>query len=257
MAEKEEKGFLNRWSARKQARRRDEPLPPEPGEESAASAPDISEEEAAARQKEIDDYVASLPEPESLSYDSDFTAFFMEGVPEVLKRRAMRVLWRSNPVLANLDGLIDYGEDFTDKATVVPNLKTLYRVGKGMFTDEDLIKEERRRAGLPPEEPVAAQESAQNAKSADEPPEETAESAGESTSEADSDPMDSEGPATDSKLVDEAEAQPAETPAPARVGEPGDKAASPRAQARPGRAPVGKKRPALARRWGPPGDPSS
>lgn len=253
MAEKEEKGFLNRWSARKQARRRDEPLPPEPGEESAASAPDISEEEAAARQKEIDDYVASLPEPESLSYDSDFTAFFKEGVPEVLKRRAMRVLWRSNPVLANLDGLIDYGEDFTDKATVVPNLKTLYRVGKGMFTDEDLIKEERRRAGLPPEEPVEAQETAQNANTADEPPEETAESA----AEADSDPAISETAAAGSNLVDEAEAQPTETPAPEHVGEPGDKAASLRAQARPGGAPVGKKRPALARRWGPPGDPSS
>ncbi|MEJ1995594.1 MAG: DUF3306 domain-containing protein [Limibacillus sp.] len=253
MAEKEEKGFLNRWSARKQARRLDEPLPPEPGEESPARAPELSEEEAAARQKEIDDYVASLPEPESLSYDSDFTAFFKEGVPEVLKRRAMRVLWRSNPVLANLDGLIDYGEDFTDKATVVPNLKTLYRVGKGMFTDEDLIKEERRRAGLPPEEPLEAQETAQSGKTTDESPEETA----EFPTEAGSDPAVSEAATADSGLVDEAEAQPSETPAPERVGEPGDKAASPRPHARSANLPVGKKRPALARRWGPPGDPSS
>jgi hypothetical protein len=34
--------------------------------------------------------------------------------------------------LANVDGLVDYGEDFTDAATVIENLQTAYQVGKGM-----------------------------------------------------------------------------------------------------------------------------
>ena len=36
-------------------------------------------------------------------------------------------------MLANLDGLIEYGEDYTDKATVIENLQTTYQVGKGML----------------------------------------------------------------------------------------------------------------------------
>ena len=41
-------------------------------------------------------------------------------------------MWLANPALANLDGLLDYGEDFTDSATVIENLQTAYQVGKGM-----------------------------------------------------------------------------------------------------------------------------
>jgi len=54
-------------------------------------------------------------------------------VPEAIRRRALRTLWRSNPVLANVDMLVDYGEDFTDSATVVANMQTAYQVGKGML----------------------------------------------------------------------------------------------------------------------------
>ena len=43
---------------------------------------------------------------------------------------ALRRLWKVNPVLANVDGLVEYGEDFTDSATVVENLQTTYQVGK-------------------------------------------------------------------------------------------------------------------------------
>jgi hypothetical protein len=53
-------------------------------------------------------------------------------VPERIRRRALRRLWLSNPVLANLDTLVEYGEDYTDAATVVENLSTAYQVGKGM-----------------------------------------------------------------------------------------------------------------------------
>lgn len=75
-----------------------------------------------------------LPDPDSLKMGDDFSAFMGKAVPDRIRRRALRTLWRSNPTLANIDGLVDYGEDFTDSATVVENLQTAYQVGKGMLT---------------------------------------------------------------------------------------------------------------------------
>ncbi|MEM9249463.1 MAG: DUF3306 domain-containing protein [Pseudomonadota bacterium] len=74
-----------------------------------------------------------LQDPDTLAHGDDFSAFLRSEVPDRLRRRALRRLWRSNPVLANLDSLVDYGEDFTDAATVVENMQTAYRVGKGML----------------------------------------------------------------------------------------------------------------------------
>jgi hypothetical protein len=74
-----------------------------------------------------------LPDPDSLTKGDDFSAFMARAVPEHLRRRALRKLWVSNPVLANLDGLVDHGEDYTDAATVMPDMKTAYQVGKGMM----------------------------------------------------------------------------------------------------------------------------
>ncbi len=73
-----------------------------------------------------------LPDPDGLKAGDDFAAFLRREVPEVLRRRALRQLWKSNPVLANLDGLLDHGEDFSDAATVKPAMQTVYRVGRGM-----------------------------------------------------------------------------------------------------------------------------
>ena len=74
-----------------------------------------------------------LPDPDSLGQGDDFAAFMGRAVPEHLRRRALRKLWVSNPVLANLDGLVDHGEDYTDAATVIPGMQTAYQVGKGMM----------------------------------------------------------------------------------------------------------------------------
>jgi hypothetical protein len=73
-------------------------------------------------------------------------------VPDRLRRRALRVLWRSNPTLANLDALVDYGEDFTDKAMCVENRHTAYQVGKGMLTHVLKMAEEAEAKENPPEE---------------------------------------------------------------------------------------------------------
>ena len=73
-----------------------------------------------------------LPNPDEMEMGDDFSAFMSKAVPDRLRRRALRRLWLANPALANLDGLLDYGEDFTDSATVIENLQTAYQVGKGM-----------------------------------------------------------------------------------------------------------------------------
>ena len=111
--------------------------------EKARDDESVEEERRALAEKPDEEVLAelNLPDPDSLGEGDDFTAFMTRAVPERLRRRALRRLWLSNPVLANLDELVDYGEDFTDAATVVENLQTVYRVGKGMVRDEDLESE--------------------------------------------------------------------------------------------------------------------
>ncbi|MEL6782472.1 MAG: DUF3306 domain-containing protein [Pseudomonadota bacterium] len=75
-----------------------------------------------------------LPEPETLDSPEAVREFMKAELPQRLKTRALRRLWRLNPILANVDGLVDYGEDYTDAALVVENLQTVYQVGKGMMT---------------------------------------------------------------------------------------------------------------------------
>jgi len=81
-----------------------------------------------------------LPDPDTLGAGDDFRTFMAKAVPERLRQKALRRLWLSNPTLANVDGLVDYGQDFTDAAMVIPDMRTVYKVGQGMierFTSDD------------------------------------------------------------------------------------------------------------------------
>jgi hypothetical protein len=123
----EEKGFLSRWSDRKLNVEPDgtEPL-------SSESLPEKkSEEEFEGKTDEEILSILELPEPETLKL-GDTVEKFMDGrVPERIRLRALRAFWKTNPVLANIDGLDEYCEDYTDAALVVENLQTIYQVGKG------------------------------------------------------------------------------------------------------------------------------
>jgi len=89
--------------------------------------------EAAMAEKTDADICAELdlPDPAQLGPGDDFTAFLKSEVPERLRRVALRKLWLSNPALANVDGLVDYGEDFTMGTGAGEVLATAYKVGKG------------------------------------------------------------------------------------------------------------------------------
>ena len=117
------------WERRKAAVRAEDAA-----EERAKIAADEAEEQARLGQKSDEEVLRELdlPDPDSLAEGDDFSVFLKRTVPERIRLRALRRLWTTNPVLANLDGLIDYGEDFTDAATVIENLQTAYRVGEGM-----------------------------------------------------------------------------------------------------------------------------
>ena len=120
MAEGE--GVLGRWSRLKQEARLREPDVPE----------ESGTPEAVANEPPLE-----LPDIDSLDADSDFSPFLSGDVPEALQRLALRKLWRLDPVFANLDGLVDYGEDFTDAATVMEGMRTAYKVGKGFGEEVD------------------------------------------------------------------------------------------------------------------------
>lgn len=123
-------------AAEKQAERQAEVRKAELAETEAARAElqDLSDEQLLEK--------LDLPDPDTLEPGDDFTAFLRDAVPEHLRRRALRRLWRSNPVLANLDGLNDYDGDYTNAATDAPGLKTAYRVGKGLLKHVEALAAE-------------------------------------------------------------------------------------------------------------------
>lgn len=125
-----QKGF---WSRRKEAVRQAEEA--EKAQEQAA----LEARQRAELEEKSDEEILEelgLPDPDTLQKDDDFSAFLGKTVPERLRRRALRRLWVSNPVLANLDGLNDYEEDFTDAASAMDVVRTAYKVGRGFLMEE-------------------------------------------------------------------------------------------------------------------------
>lgn len=176
MADLSASGFLARWARRKALARiagelqreevhpppvagADEPVPETGGAPAPAPVGPSPEERPGE-----EDAGPVLPDIESLTRESDFTVFMAEGVPVDLRNRALRKLWRLDPVFANLDGLNDYDDDYTDAAVAAGVVRTAYRVGRGFLGQldagegeglvteegEDLVTEERE--GLDAEE---------------------------------------------------------------------------------------------------------
>ena len=119
----EQEGFLTRWSRRKAQALRGEELA-EPAEDEDETAPQAaatadttapaSDEGAAAEPAaEAADALPELPPLESLSADSDYSAFLGKGVPADLRQKALRKLFHSAKFNIR-DGLDDYDLDFSN-----------------------------------------------------------------------------------------------------------------------------------------------
>ena len=132
-------GRFSRWSKRKIAVAREEASSDEPQEN-----PVVSSEEQAERDAELQAELqanceaAEAVDLESLNEESDFSVFMKAGVPEMLKKQAMAALWRTSPIFANVDGLVDYGEDFANPDLNMKVFKSAYQAGRGYL---DLFKE--------------------------------------------------------------------------------------------------------------------
>lgn len=155
----EDDGLFSRWSRRKRlvAEENRSAGSTEPTETTLDEPEPESEEDEAVLLERF-----GLPVPESLKTGDDFTVFMQAGVPGFLRKRALRVLWRSNPVLANLDGLNDYDADFRSPELTGKVLATGYKIGRGFLKDEvtqEILhnNDVEKQAGEPFEEEAAAQ----------------------------------------------------------------------------------------------------
>jgi hypothetical protein len=123
---------LSRWSQRKLAARRGEAAEEAPRDDGKPAAP---VEQSADANPAAAEEAPVLPPVEELTRDSDYTVFLAKNVPESIKNAALRTLWRSDPVFANLDGLNDYCEDLNATYTPITLAQTAYKVGKGYFDE--------------------------------------------------------------------------------------------------------------------------
>lgn len=128
-------------------------------EERAAEDAVISKQhEALAEKTEVEVLEElGLPDPDAMVQGDDFKAFLRKAVPEHLRKRALRTLWRSNPVLACVDGLNDYDDDYLTGSFGQGPISTTYQVGKGMLSHLREV-ERQKQALLAPDEEVVVLE---------------------------------------------------------------------------------------------------
>lgn len=91
-----------------------------------------------------------LPDLATLTAESDYTVFLAEGVAEETQRQALRILWRSDPVLANVSGLNDYDDDYRAIGTVQQVVETVYRAGAGYLEQLAAAADEETAEAAPP-----------------------------------------------------------------------------------------------------------
>jgi len=133
-AKSDDRGFLSRWSARKTQIARGTPVSEDKFDEDSqvdatGGAEESDEEKALSDAELLEKY--ELPNPEGINEESGLDQFFDGQTPERLKQLALRRLWRINPFFGVVDEMVEYGEDYTDAATVIDGMQTAYQAGKG------------------------------------------------------------------------------------------------------------------------------
>jgi len=157
-------GFLSRWSTRKAQIARGEDVAEENVDNDAEAlavghdGASESEEEAALSDAELLEKY-ELPDPQEVEEEAGLERFFDGKTPERLRQLALRRLWRINPFFGVVDEMVEYGEDYTDAATVIEGMQTAYQAGKG-YLKKTLSPEEQAEEQADAESP---QETADNA----------------------------------------------------------------------------------------------
>ena len=107
-----ERFSLSRWSRRKLAAATEAPAAPA---SASLAVP------APASGAPVSTAALELPPVESLTFDSDFTAFLQPGVDDKLKRAALKQLFR-DPRFNIMDGLDTYIDDYTKADPIPPDI---------------------------------------------------------------------------------------------------------------------------------------
>ena len=144
--------FLSRWSKRKSESNEVSSK----SEQIEKNTVDVKDELTEEENKLSNDELAEKYEvtnPEKIDNPLDLRNILKENLPDRLKQVALRKLWKLVPAYGEISELVEYGEDFTDAATVIENLQTSYIVGKGyidkvvekskdLITDDDNLSQE-------------------------------------------------------------------------------------------------------------------
>ena len=176
MADKPEaNSFLERWSQRKAKSRQDELENPvdedvsalaeteaDAGDEAEETTEETSEEQGLSDSELCERY--ELPHPEECTDPEELDGFFSRPLPDRLKQLAMRRMWRINPLFKFADEMVEYGENYTDAATVIPDMQTAYKVGKGYL--DKILAEQKEKEQAEALEFAAAEAEEQNSLSA-------------------------------------------------------------------------------------------
>jgi hypothetical protein len=105
-----DKGFLARWSQRKQEAKQPEPKLDAPAGESVES-PGSPAPQGEDVTPEFD--LSTLPKLEELTGSTDITEFLRKGVPEHLRNAALRKSWALDPAIRNyVNPALEYAYDW-------------------------------------------------------------------------------------------------------------------------------------------------
>lgn len=118
-------------------------------EDAATRAAEQAAQEAELAERSDEELLQDLglPAPEAIDNADTVRRYLRAALPQRLKQQALRRLWTMNPVLANLDGLVDYADDFTANASASENFRTSYQVGKGLLAHVEAMAASRDDAG--------------------------------------------------------------------------------------------------------------
>lgn len=112
-------GFLTRWSRRKREAAEAERTPStaaesEPGAQTQAAAPEACEPASTPVASDLSD----LPSLDSITGESDISAFLKAGVPGDLRHAALRRAWSADPAIRDFVGLSENAWDFNTPDSV-------------------------------------------------------------------------------------------------------------------------------------------
>ncbi|TGN39164.1 DUF3306 domain-containing protein [Marinobacter confluentis] len=144
---------LQRWARMKAETQQEVQTQPQAPAQEVDTAPETDpvEQELAINEQLAEREILAkynLPDPDALEQGTDIKGFLRQEIPEFLRRKALRALWRSNPIFGVLDRLNEYDEDYSKAFIPEGGVKTAYKVGKGGFLDLEKRERERQERAL-------------------------------------------------------------------------------------------------------------